>query len=106
VSLEDLALAVLAGIVIFEIAEHVIFPLVWSFRARKSPSLTGASGLVGETAKVGRWQGTRGQVRVHGEIWRASADAALAEGDLVVVEKVDGLTLTVRPRADRVEKAG
>ena len=43
-----------------------------------------------------------GQVLIDGALWRArlwelEEDAPVAEGSAVVVESVDGLTLTVRP---------
>jgi membrane-bound serine protease (ClpP class) len=34
-------------------------------------------------------------VAVHGELWKARADAALAAGQTVRVVAVDGLTMTV-----------
>jgi membrane-bound ClpP family serine protease len=37
-----------------------------------------------------------GQVRVHGEIWNATAGEPIASGARVVVVDVSGLTLTVR----------
>ena len=38
-----------------------------------------------------------GQVKVHGEIWKArAADGTIAKGTAVTVDGVDGLTLTVR----------
>lgn len=38
-----------------------------------------------------------GQVKVSGEIWRASASSNLNEGDTVVVESFSGVTLHVKP---------
>jgi membrane-bound serine protease (ClpP class) len=38
-----------------------------------------------------------GQVRTHGEIWRAVATDRIAQGDRVRVTGIDGLVLTVRP---------
>ena len=37
-----------------------------------------------------------GQVRLHGEIWTARCEEGAAPDDKVVVERVDGLTVTVR----------
>ena len=42
-------------------------------------------------------QGT-GRVKVAGESWKATAQQALPEGTVCVVEKLDGVTLTVRPK--------
>jgi membrane-bound serine protease (ClpP class) len=58
---------------------------------------------------VRRWSEPAGQVFINGALWRARrrwADSddneSLREGDLVVVERVTGLTLSVR-RAEEWE---
>jgi membrane-bound ClpP family serine protease len=66
---------------------------------------SGAEGLVG---RVGEARAA-GQVFLDGALWRARVwpgeeDAALQRGDPIVVERVDGLTLTVR-RAEEWEVA-
>ena len=64
---------------------------------------TGAEGLVGRTGVVRRWTDTAGKVEVDGALWKARADwlneepAPLRAGDSIVVERVRGLTLAVRP---------
>ena len=67
---------------------------------RSAPS-TGAGSLVGETANVYVWNadGT-GKVFTHGEYWNARGPATLKPGDLVEVERVEGMTLTIKPRGD------
>jgi membrane-bound ClpP family serine protease len=70
----------------------------------------GAESLSGRVGVVRRWSESAGQVFVDGALWRARdmwADAdgeaqALREGDSVVVERVSGLTLSVR-RAEEWE---
>jgi membrane-bound serine protease (ClpP class) len=63
----------------------------------------GAEGLVGQLGVVRRWEEPRGKVMVDGCLWHArrswgdEEEADLHEGDHVVVEKLDGLTLAVRP---------
>jgi membrane protein implicated in regulation of membrane protease activity len=84
------------------------------FVARKSRSTSrravtsGAEGLVGRVGEVRSSATPVGQVFVDGALWRARAwsgdDAALERGDPIVVERVDGLTLTVR-RAEEWEVA-
>lgn len=62
----------------------------------------GAEGLVGHVGVVYRSLEPLGQVAVDGELWRARRSWAQAdepppgEGDAVVVDRVDGLTLSVR----------
>ena len=63
----------------------------------------GAEGLVGQLGVVRRWEEPRGKVLVDGCLWHArrswgdEEEMDLHEGDPVVVEKLDGLTLAVRP---------
>lgn len=65
-------------------------------RARRRRIATGAEGLVGERGRVQRWEGRRGKVFIHGELWDAEADAALDTGAPVEVISVSGMKLTVR----------
>ncbi|MEA2248828.1 MAG: hypothetical protein QOH46_3357 [Solirubrobacteraceae bacterium] len=67
----------------------------------------GADGLIGRIGVVRRDVGPVGDVFVEGALWRAQRswvdeDAVLAEGEHVVVERVHGLTLSVR-RAEEWE---
>ena len=63
---------------------------------RKRP-ITGMDGLVGETARVYKWNpdGT-GQVFCHGEYWHAKGPVSLKGGDSVEVISVKKLELTVK----------
>lgn len=67
------------------------------------PVQCGAEGLVGHVAIVRRSLDPLGEVAVGGELWRArrswaDEDEALpVEGDAVVIDRVHGLTLCVRP---------
>ncbi len=76
--------------------------------ARRVRVQAGAEALQGQIGVVRRWNEPSGQVFVEGALWRArhgwaDADAeTLQEGDLVVVERVNGLTLSVR-RAEEWE---
>jgi membrane-bound ClpP family serine protease len=70
---------------------------------------SGSEGLVGRVGAVRAAPAPVGQVFLDGALWRArvwaaDADAALERGDPIVVERVDGLTLTVR-RAEEWEVA-
>ena len=70
---------------------------------------SGSEGLVGRVGEVRAAPAPVGQVFLDGALWRArlragDEDAALQRGDPIVVERVDGLTLTVR-RAEEWEVA-
>jgi membrane-bound ClpP family serine protease len=64
---------------------------------------TGAEGLVGRVGVGRRGTDAAGKVEVDGALWKARADwlneepAPLRAGDSIVVERVRGLTLAVRP---------
>jgi len=76
--------------------------------ARREQIRAGAESLSGRLGVVRRWSEPTGQVFVDGALWRArhgwaeTGSEALHEGDRVVVERVSGLTLSVR-RAEEWE---
>jgi membrane-bound ClpP family serine protease len=64
----------------------------------------GAEGLIGQIAVVRNWAESTGSVSLHGGVWTARRSPSpddelleLARGDCVVVERLMGLTLSVRP---------
>jgi membrane-bound serine protease (ClpP class) len=68
---------------------------------------TGAEGLIGHMGTVRSWTDTGGSVAVDGALWRARRSLGaddldnqvqeLHAGDPIVVEHLNGLTLSVRP---------
>jgi membrane-bound serine protease (ClpP class) len=76
--------------------------------ARRARIQAGAEALCGRVGVVRRWSEPAGQIFVDGALWRARTEwagaggAALCEGDPVVIERVSGLTLSVR-RAEEWE---
>jgi membrane-bound ClpP family serine protease len=73
-----------------------------SLGVRRRRVRSGAPALIGRVGTVRAVPAPLGQVLVDGALWRArlwglEEDAPVAEGDAVVVDRVDGLTLTVRP---------
>ena len=73
------------------------FLMTVAIKARRNKVVTGAQGLVGETGVVQTALSPQGKVFVHGELWDAVASSALPAGQLVVVRRIDGLTLEVDP---------
>ena len=103
-------LRVSLGVIIhvaLSIAIITVFLVRLAVRAQMSRSVTGTSGMVGETGRaltpVG--PGRPGRVATHGEIWNAVSNESIAAGDPIRVTAVQGLTLTVRLDADRPEPA-
>ena len=73
------------------------FLMTIALKARRNKVVTGVQGLLGETAVVQTTLSPQGKVFVHGELWDAVASSTLAAGQLVVVRRIDGLTLFVDP---------
>ena len=73
------------------------FLMTIAVKARRNKVVTGAQGLVGETGVAQTALAPQGKVFVHGELWDAVASTTLPPGQLVVVRKIDGLTLQVDP---------
>ena len=90
-------LGMVAGIALT--AGAAMFATVWlAVRARRRPVTTGVEQLVGaEGVALAGFEG-RGRIRVVSEEWNAESSVAVADGQRVVVEGIDGLTLKVRPK--------
>ncbi len=75
----------------------LILSLVLGFvvRARRQPALTGAEEMIGLEGHVVAWEGSRGAIRVHGEVWDARGPESLERGRHVRILSRDGLTLTI-----------
>lgn len=77
-------------------------------KLRKKQVTTGTGVLIGEIGRVLEdipgVEHTQGQVRVGGEIWRARSDEAIAAGEDVRVDAVDGLLLSVTRLEQNIQK--
>jgi membrane-bound serine protease (ClpP class) len=64
---------------------------------RRHKVTTGTESMIGQKASVIEWSGTKGQVRIHGELWQAQSSQPmdLAKGENVTINAVDGLSLKV-----------
>ena len=70
-----------------------------ALRARQSKVMIGSEAMVGEIGTARTPLTPEGKVFIHGEIWNATANANVAEGENVRVTAVDGLKLRVEPVA-------
>src|SRR6201993_1839595 len=68
------------------------FLMTIALKARRNKVVTGEQGLVGETGVAQTALSPQGKVFVHGELWNAVASAPLPIGQMVVVQRIDGLT--------------
>ena len=89
----EISLSFIAGIAIalgicFGVMAYVV---VKGLRRKVS---TGKQGMIGLTAEVI----ADGQVKCHGEIWRAKSDEPMTAGDVGIVAAVDGMTLIITRR--------
>ena len=70
-------------------------------KARSRPQVAGSDAMLGTTGEaVGTFDKT-GWVRLDGEIWQCQTKDPIKNGQKVQVEKVDNLTLHVKPVDDK-----
>ena len=93
--IETIILTLVVGVLLFELIEHVVFPLFWFIKERKRRSVCGVSGMSGKVGEVKQWKKNEGKVFVNGELWQAISEVPLLPGDRVVIQNVEGLTLKV-----------
>jgi membrane-bound serine protease (ClpP class) len=86
--------AAVTGAATVELAEIGLY--VWY--SKRGRATTGAEGLVGAIGVAVTACDPEGQVRVEGELWRATCSEGVQSGDPVVVRRVQNrLTLDVAP---------
>jgi membrane-bound serine protease (ClpP class) len=80
------------------LAGILLFLVTIGLRAQARPVTTGESGmlLASGRALTAIEPGGTGRVATHGEIWTATAEEPIREGETVVVTAIRGLTVTVR----------
>ena len=81
---------------LFELVEHAVIPLIWLITKKQRSSPAGESGMIGLIAEIKEWEGTKGKVFVHGELWNAQSDVSFNPGDEAVIQAVERLVLTVK----------
>lgn len=81
------AVATLAAIILFVVQR--------ALRAQMHPIATGAQGLLGELGVASTDLNLEGKVFVHGELWNASSQHPVQQGEKVRVIRVEGLQLLV-----------
>ena len=72
-----------------------------ALRSRRARVVSGREEMIGARGEV---FDAEGWASVHGERWRVRSAAPLAPGQKVRVTAIDGLTLTVEPASDRIDK--
>jgi membrane protein implicated in regulation of membrane protease activity len=96
-------LVLVGGAIVFEIA-HWLF---WLRFTKRMPPAAGREALIGLPVTVVSACQPEGRVTLLGERWRASCAAGAGEGDRLVVEAVEQITLVCRHRSGLAdERAG
>ncbi len=80
-------------------AAFFFFVIAKGIAAQRRRIVTGQESLVGEIGEAMTDLRPHGEVRVHGEIWRASSRDPIARGSAVEVVSISGLKLEVRARS-------
>jgi membrane-bound ClpP family serine protease len=105
-----LAAALTAGLLAALVAAGYVAVVVRKgYAASRARVRSGPEGLIGRVGEVRAAPAPLGQVFLDGALWRARVwagddELGLQRGDPIVVERIDGLTLTVR-RAEEWEVA-
>ena len=89
-------LILVVAYILFEFVEHAVIPLIWLITKKNRQSPTGESGMIGLIAEVKEWEGKKGKVFVHGELWKAESDDSFEPGDDTVIHLIKRLVLTVK----------
>ncbi len=72
-----------------------VFAIGMGVRAQRRQPTTGPEGIIGEIGEAISAINPSGQVRVHGEIWNASATEEISAGSKIKVVAIENLTLRV-----------
>jgi len=99
--IKTIILTLVIGFLLFELSEHVVFPLFWFIMDSKIKSVYGVSGMLGKVGAVKQRKKNEGKVFVNGELWQAVSDVPLLPGDRVVIQNAKGLTLKINYRKDQ-----
>ena len=99
-------IVLISAYILFELIEHVLFPLASWFFGRKRKSFCGKDGMLGKMVEVRSWGSGEGRVLVEGELWNAASNDDLRPGDRAVVQQVDGLVLRIAMTESDAEFSG
>ncbi len=74
-----------------------VFAVGMGIRAQRKKSVTGREGLIGEVGvALENFNQGRGQVTIHGEIWKAKSEDKIRKGEDVKVIATEGLKIIVK----------
>ncbi len=73
----------------------VVATIQIALKMRRKEVTTGVERMIGKAGEAVTEVGSRGQVRIEGEIWKAKAPNPVAQGQSIKVTAVNGMVLTV-----------
>ena len=53
--MKNVLISILVAFLVFELIEHVVFPLFWLIKNRKRRSQYGVAGMIGATVEIRKW---------------------------------------------------
>jgi len=86
--------------VTFAVSAFFIFAIYMAIRTHTKKVTTGKEGITDETGVAVTNIDPDGQVKIHGEYWKATSQTKIKKNDKISVVKVNGLLLTV----EKIEK--
>ena len=85
---------------VVSLAAIILFVVQRALSAQGQRISTGAQGLLGEVGVASTDVNPDGKVFVHGELWNASSQRAIQQGEKIRVIRVEGLQLLVEPHEE------
>jgi len=81
----------------------IIFLMSNVIKAHRKKVAIGPEAFIGKEAEVYTSIKKKGKVFFEGQIWNAISDSPIRKGEKVIIEKIQGLTLTVAPKTNNKE---
>lgn len=95
--MKSVIITIVIAVLVFEFIEHVVFPLIWYIKNRNKKSNYGVTGMIGKVVEIKRWDKTKGQVLINGELWTAVCEVPLTVGSKAEIQSTEGLILNLKP---------
>lgn len=92
---------VVSAVVLYEIIEHAVFPLIWYFIHRKQKPACGPEKMIGEIVLITKWENGNGQALYNGQLWKSMSYEPLSQGDRAIISKIAGITLVLTPLTEQ-----
>lgn len=95
----DISLSLIAAFAVVSVAIF-IYLLKIIIQERDQKAKTGIEQMLGAVATVVKKNNNGYKVSIHSEVWNASSKEEIQEGQEVIVEAIEGLTLQIKPKKE------